>query len=94
MGFALLAGVSPSVGLYMAFFHSLVYFVFGTSRHISVGTSSIVSVMSLRFVAEYGSAHLSSSGEMIASLFTPNQVVTALSIACGFQLVSPKKKYK
>lgn len=87
MGFALLAGVSPGVGLYMAFFHSLVYFIFGTSRHISVGTSSVVSVMSLRFVQEYGSSYKTSSGESVEAVFTPIQVVTALSMACSLQLV-------
>jgi solute carrier family 26, other len=37
MAYALLANVEPIVGLYMAFFHTLVYFVFGTSKHLSVG---------------------------------------------------------
>lgn len=87
MGFALLAGVPPSVGLYMAFFHCLTYFVFGTSRHISVGTSSVVSVMTLQFVNEYATSHTMGSGVTMQALYTPNQVVTALSMCCGMQLV-------
>lgn len=42
MAYGLLAGVTPSTGLYMAFFPTLIYFVFGTSKHISVGTLSII----------------------------------------------------
>jgi hypothetical protein len=37
MAYGILAGVDPSVGLYMAFFPTLVYAMFGTSRHISMG---------------------------------------------------------
>lgn len=37
MAYALLAAVPVEYGLYSAFFPILTYFVFGTSRHISVG---------------------------------------------------------
>uniref|UniRef100_A0A182SUT1 SLC26A/SulP transporter domain-containing protein n=1 Tax=Anopheles maculatus TaxID=74869 RepID=A0A182SUT1_9DIPT len=36
IGYALLANVPPIVGIYMAFFPVLVYFLFGTSRHNSM----------------------------------------------------------
>lgn len=88
MGFALLAGVSPSVGLYMAFYHSLTYSVFGTSQHISVGTSTVLSLMVLRFVEEFASPRVTESGDTVEAIYTPIQVATALSIACGIQLVS------
>ena len=39
MGYALLGGVSPIVGIYMAFFPVLVYVFLGTSHHISLGNS-------------------------------------------------------
>lgn len=98
MAYGLLAGVSPSAGLYMAFFPTIAYFVFGTSRHISVGTLSVVSVMSLQIVQNYasptfenvstvqGSPNVTSS-DSSEVLYTPNQVVTATAFMCGIQMV-------
>lgn len=45
MGYALMAGVPPVTGLYVAFFTVLVYFFLGTCRNLSLGTYGIVSLM-------------------------------------------------
>lgn len=95
MAYGLLAGVSPSAGLYMAFFPTLAYFVFGTSRHISVGTLSVVSVMTLQIVQNYASPMFEtaeanrtlSADTSIEPLYAPNQVVTATAFMCGIQMV-------
>ncbi|XP_064604950.1 prestin-like [Liolophura sinensis] len=45
MAFAMLASLPPICGLYTAFISALVYFLFGTSRFVSVGTTATVSLV-------------------------------------------------
>ncbi|XP_049825234.1 prestin-like isoform X2 [Aethina tumida] len=53
MAYGLLGGVPPVVGIYMAFFPVLVYTIFGTSRHVSMGTFAIVCLMTGKVVSQY-----------------------------------------
>ena len=45
MGYALLASVPPELGLYTSLFPVIIYFVFGTSRHVSLGTMALSSLV-------------------------------------------------
>lgn len=41
MAYALLGNLPPVVGIYMAFFPVLIYFLFGTSKHVSIGKKGV-----------------------------------------------------
>ena len=97
MAYGLLAGVDPIVGLYMAFFPTLIYFLFGTSRHISMGTFAVVSLMTSKIVATYSDPNHGQVG-LNATLteaeiesvynYTPFQVATAVTMMTGiYQLL-------
>ncbi|KAM6986626.1 sulfate anion transporter 1 [Aplochiton taeniatus] len=45
IAYCLLAGVDPIYGLYTSFFANIIYFFMGTSRHVSVGIFSLMSLM-------------------------------------------------
>ncbi|TNN86309.1 Sulfate anion transporter 1 [Liparis tanakae] len=45
IAYCLLAGVAPIYGLYTSFYANIIYFLMGTSRHVSVGIFSLMSLM-------------------------------------------------
>ncbi|XP_063234740.1 prestin-like isoform X2 [Bacillus rossius redtenbacheri] len=92
MAYALLGNVPPIVGLYMAFFPVLVYFVFGTSRHISMGSFAVVCMLAGKTVATLsldeeappassGANHTSASAA--GAGHSPVQVAAAVAFMVG-----------
>ncbi len=45
MAYSTLAGLPPETGVYSCLFAGLLYFVFGTSRHLSIGPTSAISIV-------------------------------------------------
>ncbi|XP_053691118.1 prestin-like [Sabethes cyaneus] len=64
MGFAMLAYLPPIIGIYMAFFPVLVYFLLGTSRHNSMGTFAVMSVVIGKIILEYSTAGIGTPGNV------------------------------
>ncbi|KAK3602575.1 hypothetical protein CHS0354_020637 [Potamilus streckersoni] len=50
LAFGILASLSPAYGLYTSFFPVLLYMIFGTSPHISFGSSSITALLTAELV--------------------------------------------
>ncbi|XP_030372012.1 solute carrier family 26 member 10 [Scaptodrosophila lebanonensis] len=99
MAYGMLAGVSAGNGLYMAVFPVLVYMVLGTSKHISIGTFAVASMMTLKVVQTYATVDGTTATTTPATLLvnatstfatpvagdaiTPVEVVTALALTVG-----------
>jgi len=69
MGYSLLANMPPKYGLYTSLFPVLVYFIFGTSRHVSLGTMALGSLIIrsaiARDVFEPSVANVTSNGTAV-----------------------------
>lgn len=92
MAYALLASVPPIVGIYMAFFPVLVYFLMGTSRHVSMGTFAVICLMTGKLVIQYGNpepidemspSESNSSSNSTTNYYSAVQVAGAVSIVSG-----------
>ncbi|KAG7303244.1 hypothetical protein JYU34_011711 [Plutella xylostella] len=97
MAYALLAEVPPIVGLYMAFFPTLIYVLFGTSPHISMGTFAVVCLMAGKVVLQHAhhpdllnvtNATLTTPPPPLGEgEYTPIQVVSVVCLVVGlFQM--------
>ncbi|KAG9270913.1 solute carrier family 26 member 6-like [Astyanax mexicanus] len=81
MANAVLANVPPVYGLYSSFYPILIYVIFGTSKHLSVGTFSVLAIMVSTVISEFEMDRM----EKNASDAEMNRVILAsqLTILCG-----------
>ncbi|CAK1541865.1 unnamed protein product [Leptosia nina] len=96
MAYALLAEVPPIIGLYMAFFPVLLYVVFGTSPHVSMGTFAVACLMAGKVVSEHATHQIvyPLNGTDIAEAtlqagpqFSAVQVLSIVTLAVGLMQV-------
>ncbi len=92
MGYALLAELPPIFGIYLAFFPVFLYVLLGTSRHSSMGSFAIVSIMVGRVVSTYadpkylekiGNSTDTDFDEDIKRSYSPLQVISILCFIVG-----------
>ncbi|KAF5287626.1 hypothetical protein FQA39_LY15829 [Lamprigera yunnana] len=81
MAYAFLGNLPPIVGIYMAFFPVLIYFIFGTSRHVSMGTFAVVCLMTGKTVVQYATEEGSFNTNSTMTHYTPVQVATTVTFA-------------
>ncbi|GAP90862.1 putative sulfate permease [Rosellinia necatrix] len=78
MAYALLAGLKPEYGLYTSFVGFILYFLFATSKDITIGTVAVMSTLVGRIVARVTEAHPE---------FTPEDIARGLSVIAGSVLL-------
>ncbi|TKR69272.1 hypothetical protein L596_021453 [Steinernema carpocapsae] len=98
IAYAILSGVDPVIGLYTSLFQAFVYMFFGTSRHNSIGSSAICSLMTGLAVKELmesqgtivDGAGLDSSygngslpGDKTSNVVTPLAITTTITFCIG-----------
>ncbi|VVC97831.1 unnamed protein product [Leptidea sinapis] len=85
MAYALLAEVPPIVGLYMAFFPVLLYVIFGTSPHVSMGTFAVACLMAGKVVMQHSAHPDTISVSNVTAVEDVDQIVlqyTSLQVLC------------
>ncbi|KAJ6789376.1 hypothetical protein PWT90_00929 [Aphanocladium album] len=79
MAYAVLAGLTPAYGLYTSFTGAILYWVFGTSKDIVIGTTAVGSLLVGQVVGRVKANNTSGS--------TSQEVAHTLSLLCGAVLL-------
>lgn len=78
MAYALLAGLKPEYGLYTSFVGFILYFLFATSKDITIGTVAVMSTLVGRIVGRVTEVHPE---------FAPEEIARGLSVIAGSVLL-------
>ncbi|KAI1264598.1 sulfate permease, partial [Xylariaceae sp. FL1019] len=78
MAYALLAGLKPEYGLYTSFVGFILYFLFATSKDITIGTVAVMSTLCGKIVARVTEEHPE---------FAPEEIARGLSVIAGAVLL-------
>nr|XP_033782782.1 sulfate transporter [Geotrypetes seraphini]XP_033782783.1 sulfate transporter [Geotrypetes seraphini]XP_033782784.1 sulfate transporter [Geotrypetes seraphini]XP_033782785.1 sulfate transporter [Geotrypetes seraphini] len=99
IAYSLLAGQEPIYGLYTSFFACLIYFLMGTSRHISVGIFGVLCLMVGEVVEEqleaagYNTLHESRNDLFNVSAYEHNSTLTSATVNQSAELVCGRSCY-
>ncbi|CAG5117337.1 unnamed protein product [Candidula unifasciata] len=83
MAFAALSTLPPIVGLYISFFSSLTYFIFGTGRQLSWGCIAILSLMIATVLDKYDNSLIKDTPLVCINQTAQTMEMAALGISDG-----------
>ncbi|XP_016977750.1 sulfate anion transporter 1 [Drosophila rhopaloa] len=81
MAYGILAGVSAGNGLYMAVFPVLAYMFLGTSKHISIGTFAVASMMTAKVVDTFANVDDHHHGVLTTAATTTSWLSNSSALA-------------
>ncbi|KAL7290383.1 hypothetical protein TKK_0016074 [Trichogramma kaykai] len=106
MAYAMLGNVPAITGIYMAFFPVLIYFIFGTSKHNSMGTFAVICMMTGKIVLAHSTFLASNPNNSTAlhtdykvsasqevNLYSPTEVAAAVTFTVSIMQVMLKRYY-